>query len=280
MAGETNGLRRFDKVSFYFAAHPDDWQLFMTPSAFEDVLAARTKAVFVHVTAGDAGLGAGTGGRRQPYYLARENGSNVAIRFMADADAPPVEATVSRPRFNGHEIRRIGYRNTEAYFLRLPDGGGAGAGYAETGSQSLTRLAEGRIDHLSAIDGSTSYASWSDLVTTMRDLFRVEGGDAALEFHVPDPDTARNPEDHPDHLMSGRAGLDAARGFAARRVLHVGYASARRPENLFSEQRDMKCAVYAVTLSGLLACDHAIAWRHYDRLYVGRNYFRVEDGAA
>lgn len=27
-----------DKVSFYFAAHEDDWQLFMDPTAFEDVL--------------------------------------------------------------------------------------------------------------------------------------------------------------------------------------------------------------------------------------------------
>src|SRR5262249_42341800 len=26
-----------DKVSFYFAAHQDDWQLFMNPSAFQDV---------------------------------------------------------------------------------------------------------------------------------------------------------------------------------------------------------------------------------------------------
>ncbi len=275
-----NGLRRFDTVSFYFAAHPDDWQLFMTPSAFENVLDDRTKAVFVHVTAGDAGLGTGTGGRKQPYYLARENGSNAAIRFMADADKPPVEATASQPRLNGHAIRRIAYRNTTAYFLRLPDGSGAGTGYADTGNQSLARLAEGRIDRLSAIDGSASYESWSDLVTTLRDLFRAEREDAAFELHVPDPDTVNNPEDHPDHLMSGRAALEAARGLSARRVLHVGYASARRPENLFSEQRDMKCAVYAVTLSGLLACGHAIAWRHYDRLYVGRNYFRVEDGAA
>src|SRR5262245_29372388 len=29
--------KRPDKVSFYFAAHEDDWQLFMNPSAFEDV---------------------------------------------------------------------------------------------------------------------------------------------------------------------------------------------------------------------------------------------------
>ena len=48
-----------DKVSFYFAAHEDDWQLFMNPSAFQDVINGAAKTVFVHMTAGDAGRGIG-----------------------------------------------------------------------------------------------------------------------------------------------------------------------------------------------------------------------------
>src|SRR5215467_14693979 len=55
LAGEA---ARPDKVSFYFAAHEDDWQLFMNPSAFQDVIKGATRTVFVHLTAGDAGLGA------------------------------------------------------------------------------------------------------------------------------------------------------------------------------------------------------------------------------
>ncbi|MGB8578572.1 MAG: hypothetical protein WCD56_18695 [Pseudolabrys sp.] len=60
-------------VSFYFAAHQDDWQLFMNPSAFHDVLDASTKTVFVHMTAGDAGLGTKPGGgkrrrKRNPFH--------------------------------------------------------------------------------------------------------------------------------------------------------------------------------------------------------------------
>ena len=54
------------KVSFYFAAHEDDWQLFMNPAAFDDVSGAAGKTVFIHVTAGDDGLGAGSGGRKHP----------------------------------------------------------------------------------------------------------------------------------------------------------------------------------------------------------------------
>ena len=47
-------VKRADKVSFYFAAHEDDWQLFMNPSAFEDVTGGAAKTVFVHLT-GSAG---------------------------------------------------------------------------------------------------------------------------------------------------------------------------------------------------------------------------------
>ena len=33
------------KFRFYFAAHEDDWQLFMNPAAFEDVSGAASKTV-------------------------------------------------------------------------------------------------------------------------------------------------------------------------------------------------------------------------------------------
>jgi hypothetical protein len=39
----------------------------------------------------------------------------------------------------------------------------------------------------------------------------------------------------------------------------------------------MKCAVYAVTLAGVLALDHPTAWQHYDHNFVGRDYFRAEE---
>ena len=115
---------RPDKVSFYFAAHQDDWQLFMNPSAFRDVIGGAAKTVFIHVTAGDAGLGTGTGQRRHPLYLARDNGAEQAVRFMADADAEPGSSTGSTMPFNGHPIYRVGYRNTVSYFLRARDKGG------------------------------------------------------------------------------------------------------------------------------------------------------------
>src|SRR6266487_1516572 len=76
-------------VAFYFGAHLDDWQLFMNPNAYYDVQKPSNKVVFVYVTAGDAGVGLGNGGRSQPYYLARENGAKRSVKFMADAAKAP-----------------------------------------------------------------------------------------------------------------------------------------------------------------------------------------------
>src|SRR5689334_1974389 len=73
-------------VSVFTVAHQDDWQLFMNPAAYRAMDEPQEKAVFIHVTAGDAGAGAG--GDPVPYYLAREEGALRAVRFMANAAAP------------------------------------------------------------------------------------------------------------------------------------------------------------------------------------------------
>jgi LmbE family N-acetylglucosaminyl deacetylase len=266
------------RASFFFSAHPDDWQLFMNPAAFRDVLAG-IKTVFVHVTAGDAGLGTARGGRRHPYYLARERGALAAIRFMADADdqMPAAETSISE-RINGHPLCRIGYRSTVAYFLRLPDGGPQGDGYAETGHQSLKSLAAGEIDTMTAIDGTDAYRSWTDLVATLRGIIALEREAAgAIGVHVSERDPARNPGDHPDHLWTAKAALEAIAGSSGVRIVHhLGYAAAAQPENLNGFDRDMKCAVFAVTLAALQAHDHATKWRHYDNAFAGRDYCRIE----
>ena len=276
LAAET---ARQDKVSFYFAAHEDDWQLFMNPSAFEDVINGAKKTVFVHLTAGDAGLGVGFGGRKHPYYLARENGAETAIRFMADADDAPINKSASHMTFSGHSVYRIGYRSTVSYFLRVPDGNPQGTGYFDTGYQSLKRFADDDIKMLSAVDGSTVYHGWNDLVATLRSIMEYERGRAGLiQVNVAELDPTVNPNDHSDHLMTAKAALDAARVLhCVRRVYYVDYASSRLPENLNSQQRDRESSVFAVTLAGVLAFDHGTAWHHYDKSYVGRNYFRIEE---
>ena len=270
------------KVSFYFAAHEDDWQLFMNPSAFQDVINGAAKTVFVHMTAGDAGLGIGSDGRKHPFYLARENGAETAIRFMADADDIPADRIAGHMSFNGHSIYRVSYRNTVSYFLRVPDGSPQGTGYEGTGFQSLKRLVKAENNTLAAIDGSTVYHGWNDLVSTVRKIVDYERGrEGAIQFNVAELDARINPNDHSDHLMTAKAALDAVQDLACvRRVYYVDYASSRLPENLNAQQRDMESSVFAVTLAGVLAFDHRTSWHHYDKSFVGRNYFRVQEGAG
>ncbi|MFO1108321.1 MAG: hypothetical protein U1E61_03960 [Bradyrhizobium sp.] len=269
---------RPDKVSFYFAAHQDDWQLFMNPSAFHDVIGAATKTVFIHITAGDAGLGTGTGDRKHPLYLARDNGAEQAVRFMAHGDAVPDSGAASTVPFNGHAIYRVSYRNTASYFLRVPDGSPLGTGYAHTGFQSLKRLADGDNDTLAAVDGSTVYHGWSDLVGTLRAIIDYERGQTRLvQLNVAELDAHINPEDHSDHLMTAKAAIAAARDLSCiRLVSYVDYASSKLPENLDMHERDMESSVFAVTLAGVQALGQPTSWQHYDRSYVGRNYFRVQ----
>jgi hypothetical protein len=273
--------RRPDKVSFYFAAHEDDWQLFMNPSAFQDVIAGAAKTVFVHVTAGDAGLGVGSGGRKHPFYRARENGAEQAMRFMVNADREPGHETAGPMTFNGHPIYRVSYGHTVGYFLRVADGNLDGAGFYDTGFQSLKRLNEGELQ-LAAVDGSTVYRGWTDLTKTMRAIIDYERGAAGqVQINVAELDSRLNPQDHSDHLMTAKAALDAVSDLACvRRVSYVDYASSKLPANLNARQRDMESSVFAVTLAGVLAYDHGTSWHHYDQSYVGRNYFRVRKGAG
>jgi hypothetical protein len=277
LAAETS-----DKVSFYFAAHEDDWQLFMNPSAFQDVLDGAAKTVFVHVTAGDAGLGTGDGGRKRPYYLAREKGAEEAVRFMADTDREPARRLDSRRLLNHHRIFRIAYRNTVSYFLRVPDGNIKGEGFEDTGYQSLTRLHDGAIKKMTAVDGSTVYRGWGDVVRTVRAIIDAERDGASLvQINVAETDPSINPDDHADHVMTARAALDAVKDMSCvRRVSYIDYASAKLPENLDAQQRDMESSVFAVTLAGVQAFDHGTSWRHYDGSYVGRNYFRVQEASG
>jgi hypothetical protein len=189
---------------------------------------------------------------------------------------------VSRMLFNGHLLYRVSYRSTVSYFLRGPDGNPQGTGYPGTDYQSLERLAKGDIKEFSAIDGSAVYHGWTDLVATLRAVMDFERrGARVVQLNVAEVNATANPGDHSDHRMTAKAALEAAGDLTcARRVHFIDYASARLPENLQGQQRDLESSVLAATAAGILTLDHASVWHPYHRSYLGRNYFRIEEGSG
>ena len=271
-----------NRVAFYFGAHPDDWQLFMNPNAYLDVHNPSNKVVFVYVTAGDAGLGLGNGGRSQPYYLARENGAKLSVRFMADAAKAPESPTDSIASISGHKIQRWVYRNTVSYFMRLPDGNPQGTGYVATAEQSLKRLHEGAIRTMTSIDDSATYQGWNDLRTTLRKLIEHERGTATnLWVNIPDTDVEKNVGDHADHQHMAQGVLEAIKDLPwIHKALYLDYVTADLAENMTSAEREIEAGTFAALSMGVAALDHPSPWDRLHRSWLSRHYFRIEPGVG
>ena len=267
-------------VAFYFGAHPDDWQLFMNPNAYYDVQKPSNKVVFVYVTAGDAGLGLGTGGRSQPYYLARENGAKLSVKFIANAAKAPEIPVDSVASVSGHAIKRWLYGNTVSYFMRLPDGSPQGTGYVATAEQSLKRLHERTIPAMTAIDDSTAYQSWSDLRTTLRKLIDYERGTATnVWVNIPDTNIEKNVGDHADHQHMAQGVLEAIADLPwINKALYLDYVTADMKENMNSAEREIEAGTFAALSMGLTALDHPSPWDRLHRSWLSRHYFRIEPG--
>jgi hypothetical protein len=271
--------RPASRPSFYFSTHPDDWQLFMNPNAYNDTRKETAKVVFVYVTAGDGGNGAGPAGSQSSYSGARENGARMSLRFIADGNNTPTASSSTTVSVNGHSIAKYIYRNTVSYFLRLYDGSMTGGGYASTGWQSLQLLEAGEIATLSAIDGSATYHGWSDLVSTIAAIIREEGGACGASLNLPDPDVWQNPGDHPDHLATGRLVVAATAGSALfSRRYFVGYNSGARLDNLGKDEAQIEAVTFGQVIAALNAAGYAAPWDDSHRSWLGKSYSRFDPG--
>jgi hypothetical protein len=271
-----------DTVAFYFAAHEDDWQLFMNPNAYHDVQRVSTKVVFVYFTAGDAGAGLGNAGRSQPYYLARENGAKLSVKFMADANSSPQIAVDSVASIGGHAIKKWLYRNTVSYFLRLPDGHPEGTGYPTTGLQSLKRLRDGAIPAMTSIDDSTTYEGWIDLRNSLRQMIDKERGEATnVWVNLPDTNLQANLGDHADHQHVALGVLEAIADLPwINKAFYLNYVTADLDENMSAADREIEAGTFAALVVGLTALDHPSAWEPMHRSWLSRHYFRIEPGTG
>lgn len=208
--------KHFSDVSFYIVAHADDWQLFMYPNVYNDIMADSNKTVFIITTAGDAG-------RKENYWLAREEGAKSSLRYCL-ASSKCFAQSEGRKVFNGHSVYYWCADNAAIYFMRLPDGNLDGSGFPLYNFQSTSKLKSGKIKFITAVDNSTRYNSWADFFTTLEAIVFTEAdGINKRWLHYLNPDEAINPKDHADHTATGEAVQCLKNKKNLWQVLYAGY---------------------------------------------------------
>jgi hypothetical protein len=213
-------------VVFYVAGHPDDAFLFRGDQLYEDGHLPGAHVVHVTATAGDAG-------RTDGWWQQREAGAVGGLGVAQSPSAGSGGAVMTA--VNGHKVARYTGSGWSGWFLRLPDGGLDGAGFASTGHTTMGKLEAGAIGSLAAVDGTATYTSWDDLCRTLRALFAAEratGTTVAPWTNAADYSRTLNPGDHPDHYATA----DALRSFAGldgyQRAWWVSYDTRNRPVDL------------------------------------------------
>ncbi|MGM5470107.1 PIG-L family deacetylase [Flavobacteriaceae bacterium LMO-SS05] len=260
----------------YVSAHPDDWPLFMNPNAYYDLQQADNKVIFLHITAGDAGHATGN----TSYYLAREEGSLRAIRFLCNAINTDLkqgaEMNKTQVLINGHLILRYSYNNAAAYFLRLPDGNYSGEGFPIHNHASVQKFYEGSVTSISAIDNSTTYHSLEDITTTITSLVAMETTTSdQVVFNIADTDSKRNPKDHSDHIHSSFIIQKVAAGLNIPSVrMYEEYATNLKEKNMDDDAFLVCAGTWGATASGLSDYFHDSTWNDEHNIWIGRQYFR------
>ncbi|RYU78415.1 T9SS type A sorting domain-containing protein [Hymenobacter persicinus] len=261
-------------VGFYIVAHQDDWQLFMGSHAYDDVQRPRGKAVFVCLTAGQA---------YEPgenYWRAREAGCRASVQSLADAKTPPTSTPVSSTvRINGHTIAMMRYKNTSAYFLRLPDGNLQGQGFDRCNFQSLKKLRSGE-GSITDVEGINTYTSWGDLSRTLRMIIQQESSTGKVWINTPDSEDKYNPRDHSDHQMAGRLAASATANTESCMLMYVGYDVAFRKTNLSPPQAAKQASVFSIYCQGLTNGGQATAWDPGHLRFMGRQYYRTRHSSG
>jgi|GEM_PF-2170136 len=302
---------QYHSASFYMSAHPDDWQLFMGVNAFQDIADSANKVVIIYMTAGDKGFGDLP---RDAYYLARQNGADRSVKFCVGATGGHAVSTCDSIKTDGmvgtHNILRSSCRNVVSYFLRLPDGCfeccrcntlsklAYSYGYANffndykgvnfpVSLDTSCMLTQYLTSELKAVDQSTIYCNYQDLVETIRNIMITESqGVDSLTLHAPDYDPEINPGDHPDHVQTGIiAGYIAESGNPCMKLLlHQDYHSCSHPVNLNTEQIAMEAALQSQVSFGITnkgwdsEWDNEVRCGHVD--WTSRNYFREGPGCG
>ncbi len=225
-------------VSLYIIAHADDWQLFMFPHVYKDIIAPDCRVIFIVTTAGDAGMD-------ETFWTAREEGLKSSIRFCIAPLSEKVEFVADR-KFNNHKIGFCTINNTTTYFLRLPDGNLDGKGFSSCNFQSLSQFKLQQINFISALNNSATYQSWSELLSLFESIIAFEcKGFSNIRIHYLNPDPGINSNDHPDHIATGNIIQNITTITGIHQLLFVGYSTIDRGDILSLPDLFWKTGIFA-----------------------------------
>lgn len=211
----------------------------MEPHVSADLTRANHRTVFIYLTAGDGGLD-------ENYWKSRESAALSSIRYRL--------ASLRTDRWledsfdvAGHQITRYQTpdRGIQSYHLRLPDGNMAGTGWTRYGKESLARLHEGKIDTIRAVDGSTRYAGWHEVVNTV-EAVAINGMDGAgkVIIHHPEWEPQHTPHDHNDHRKTGQCVRDGGLPGIYECWAYQGYNISSMPGELTPEELFWKTGMF------------------------------------
>ena len=218
-----------DYLNVYIHAHQDDWELFMGDRVVAN-LQTVPNVVWIYTSAGDGNQGTA-------YWQYRERAAQAAMDAVLGAGA----WTCGNQAIQGHQIWRCVKGGAVVYDMRLPDGAPSGEGYGTRGSMAMLR--DGNQASLAAIDGSTTYTSWTDLWSTIRAIVDYEGANQSAPFvtvHAPEFNRTTNPGDHPDHLATADAVNAAAGSRNWNLSWYVDYQTQNMAVNLNQAAHDSK----------------------------------------
>ena len=251
-------------VAVYIHAHQDDWQLFMGDRLQASTQAA-ARVVVIYTTAGD-------GGGMPEFWQTRERAAQESL----DAMIGPGQWACGNEVVADHPIWRCVKGIVSTYSMRLPDGNINGAGFGK-GSLDLLRDQNAPT---AAIDGSTTYASWSDFYTTIRSIIELESSGQSgslVEIHAPEWRRDIQRGDHPDHLATADAVRSAVAGRTWTFFWYLDYWIDRLAVNLGQAAHDLKQRAFwaydDVMIAGRYGSNKTSP-RYPDWLW--RTYYRTE----
>ncbi len=255
-------------------AHIDDDLLFMNPDISASIRAGN-EVTTIYTTAGDAGQG-------EEYWRGREEGGKAAYAVMAGA-SDWVDETVTIQTSGGDFDIASSYLasnpGVRLYFMRLPDG--ARGGLEINNFESLDKLENGRIDTVSAVDGSATYTR-AQVVDVLAGLANVH---APTQFRVQDHESFFADQEHADHqdtsILTDEA-IAQHQGTQYAVTSYVHYGTSGLPSNLTGDDLQLSIDVFqaygaydlsVIRADGSYANEYYEAWpsRQYiaDETYVG-----------